>query len=107
MTLTLLILYSNVIMILQSHLNARNENEAIKYYFELEVELYRTGPEETTDIQHTTARFYIPPMTSDVDKLNLSDIITQFLEKIDGFSGQNSSWIVSQINYLRLCWGCY
>jgi len=85
---------------------ARNENEAIKYYFELEVEFYRTGPEET-DVQHTTARFYIPPMTSDVDELNLSDIITQFLEKIDGFSGQNSGWIVSQINYLRLCWGCY
>ena len=85
---------------------ARNENESIKYYFEMEVEFYRTGPEET-DVQHTTARFYIPPMTSDVDELNLSDIITQFMEKIDGFSGQNSGWIISQIKYLRLCWGCY
>jgi len=26
---------------------ARSENEAIKYYFEMEVEFYRTGPEET------------------------------------------------------------
>jgi len=64
------------------------------------------GPEET-DIQHTTARFYILPMTSDVDELNLPDIISQFMEKIDGFSGQNSGWIISQINYLWLCWGCY
>ena len=39
---------------------ARNENEIIKYYFEMEVDFYRFGPEET-DIQHTTARFYITP----------------------------------------------
>ena len=85
---------------------ARSENEVIKYYFEMKVEFYRIGPEET-DVQHTTARFYIPPMTSDLDELNLPDIISQFMEKIDGFSGQNSGWIVSEINYLRLCWGCY
>jgi len=40
----------------------------------MEVEFYRTGLEET-DVQHTTARFYIRPMTSDVDELNLPDII--------------------------------
>jgi len=85
---------------------ARNENQVIKYYFEMEVEFYRDKPEEI-DVQHTTARFYIPPMTSDVDDLNLPDIIAQFMEKIDSFSGQNSRWIISQINYLRLCWGCY
>jgi len=85
---------------------ARNENETIKYYFEMELEFYRIGPEET-DVQHTTARFYLPPMTSDMDELNLPDIISQFAEKIDGFSGQNSGWTVSQIKYLRLCWGCY
>jgi len=50
---------------------ARNENDAIKYYFEMEVEFYRVGPEDT-DIQHTTARFYIPPMTSDVNDLNFA-----------------------------------
>jgi len=83
----------------------RNENEAIKYYLEMEVEFYSTGQEG--DVQHTTSRFYIPPMTSNVDNLNLSDIVKQFMEKIDGFSGQNSSWIVSQINYVRLCWGHY
>jgi len=60
---------------------ARSENEAIKYYFKMEVEFYRTGPEEG-DVQHTTARFYIPLMTSDADELNLPDIIAQFMEKI-------------------------
>jgi len=85
---------------------ARNENETIKYYFEMNVEFYRFGPEET-DVQHTTARISISPMTSDLDELNLPDIISQFTEKIDGFSGQKSGWIVSQIKYLQLCWGCY
>ena len=46
----------------------------------MEVDFYRFGPEET-DIQHTTARFYITPMTSDMDELNLPDIISQFAEK--------------------------
>jgi len=76
---------------------ARNENDAIKYYFEMEVEFYCVGPEDT-DVQHTTARFYILLMTSDVNDLNLADIVSQFNEKIDGFSGQGSGWIVCQIN---------
>jgi len=46
-------------------------------------------------------------MTSDVDNLDLSDIVRRLLEKIDGFSGQNSGWSIVQINYLRLCWGRY
>jgi len=85
---------------------ACNKNDAIKYYFEMEVEFYRVGPEDT-DVQHTTARFYIPPMTSDVSDLNLADIVSQFNEKIDRFSGQGSGWIMCQINYLQLCWGSY
>jgi len=86
--------------------NARAENEVIKYYFELEVEFYRDGREEGV-VQYMTAIFYIPPMTSDVTELNLADIISQFMNKIDGFSGQKSGWTISQINYLRLYWGCY
>jgi len=39
---------------------------------------------------NTTARFYILPTTSDVDDFNLPDIVKLFMEKIDGFSGQNS-----------------
>jgi len=34
-------------------------------------------------------------MTSDVNEFNLPDMISQFMEKIDGFSGQ--------INYVRVC----
>jgi len=85
--------------------SARNENVVIKYYLELEVEFHRTT--QDGDLQRTTAMFYIPTMTSDIDELNLPNIITQLLGKIDGFSGNNSGWTVSQINYLRLCWGSY
>ena len=85
---------------------ARNENEATKYYFKMEVEFCRTGSEET-DIQHTTGRFVIPPMISDAVELNIPDIIAQFMEKIDGFSGENNGWIIFQMNYLRVCWGYY
>jgi len=85
---------------------ARNKNDAIKYYFKMEVEFYHIGLEDT-DVQHTAARFYIPPMTSDVNGLNLEDIVSQFNEKIYGFSGQGSRWIMCQINYLRLCWSSY
>jgi len=85
---------------------ARNENQVIKYFFEMVVEFYRTGHEET-DIEFTMERLFIPPMTTDVDELNLSDIIAQFANKIEVFSRQNSGWIISQIKYLRLCWGSY
>ena len=72
---------------------ARNENEAVKYYF--------IAP-DGDDVQHTVARFYILPMTSDINNLDLPDIVRQFLEKIDGFSGQNSGWSIAQTTYLRL-----
>jgi len=85
--------------------SARNENTIIKYFFEMEAEFHRTA--QDGDVQHTTARFYVPPMTSDVNELDLQDIITQLLGKIDGFSSKNSGWNVSQIKYIRLCWGCY
>ena len=86
---------------------ARNENGAIKYYFELEVRFYRVAPDGDDNVQHTTARFYIPPMTSDVDNLDLADIVRQFMEKIDSFSDQLSGWSIAQMNFLRLCWGRY
>jgi len=85
--------------------SARNEYINMKYYMEIEVEFNRTS--QDGDIQHTAARFYIPPTTLEVSDLDLPNIITSFLEKIDGFSGQNSGWNVSKIKYLRLCWGCY
>ena len=41
--------------------SAINEHVAVKYFFEMKVEFYRTG--QDGDVQFTTARFYIPPMT--------------------------------------------
>ena len=88
---------------------ARNENAAIKYYFEMEVDFYFHIGLEQVDVQHTTARFNILPMTSDLDELNLPDMISQFMKKIDEFGVQSSSigLNVFRIRYLRLCWGCY
>jgi len=59
-----LVIGQGVELLIQPHQNdttitfetARNENDAIKYYFEMEVEFYRIVPEET-DVQHTTTRF--------------------------------------------------
>jgi len=34
-------------------------------------------------------------------------MLMQLLEKIEAFSAQNSGWTVSQVKYLRLCWGAY
>ena len=39
-------------------------------------------------------------MTSDLNELNIPDIISQFTEKIDGVTGHNSGWIVFQINHI-------
>jgi len=39
---------------------SRCVNEAIKYYFEMQVEFYRKASSETDIVQYTTARFYIP-----------------------------------------------
>jgi len=72
----------------------------------MEVEIYRNASEEA-DVQYTTARFHIPLITPSVDELNLCNINAQFTEKIDGFSGQNIGLSISQIKYLRLCWGSY
>ena len=49
----------------------------------------------------------IPTTISDVENLDINDVLMQLLEKIKAFSGQNSCWTVSQVNYLRLCWGAY
>jgi len=74
----------------------------------MEVEFYYHIGLEEADVQYTIARFNIPPMTTDLDELNLPDMISQFMEKIDKFGGQSSSSLsISRIKYLRLCWGCY
>ena len=68
------------------------------------MEFFRFAGEDGND-QHTTARFYLPPVTSDDDELNLLNVVTELEGKIDAFSGRNSGWTVAQIKYFRLCWG--
>jgi len=68
---------------------ARDENDAIKCYFKMEVTF--------GDTRQTTARFFISPITAE---LNLSDIVRKFVEIIDGFCESG----VSEINHLRFYW---
>jgi len=78
-------------------------NVAIKYYMEMTVDFQRTTQDGY--IQSTSASFFIPTTTSDVESLDINNVLMQLLEKIDAFSGQNNGWTVSQVKYLRLCWG--
>jgi len=91
--------------VISTYETATVENVAIKYYLELVVDFQRTT--QDGNLQSTSARFYIPATTSDVENLDINNVLTQLLEKIDSFSGQNSGWTVSKVNYLRLCWGSY
>jgi len=85
--------------------NAVVENTAIKYYLEMTVDFQRTTQDGY--IQSTSARFFILTTTSDVENFHINNVLLQLLEKVDAFSGQNSGWTVSQVKYLRLCWGSY
>jgi len=88
---------------------SRCVSEVIKYYFEMQVEFYRNTSSETDIVQYRTARFYIPQTTFDVNELTSTDyIIGKFVEKLNDFNEhQNIAWIISRIDYLHLCWGCY
>ena len=52
------------------------------------MEFFRFAGEDGND-QHTTALFYLPPVTSDDDELNLHNAVTELEGKIDAFSGLN------------------
>ena len=72
---------------------------------ELAVDFQRTTQDGY--IQCTSARFFLPTTTLDVENLNINNVLNQLLEKVDAFSGQNSGWVVSKVKYMRLCWGVY
>jgi len=88
---------------------SRCVNEVVKYFFEMQVEFYRKASSETDIAQYTTARFYIPQMTFDANELTSTDyIVEKFMEKHFDFNEhQHIAWIVSRVDYLCLCWGCY
>jgi len=83
----------------------RIQNGVNNFYFEMDISFYRRT--ESSDIQRTTIKFFIPPITSDTVDMNVFQITMMFLEKIEEFTGQNSDWTTFRINYLRLCWGPY
>ena len=74
-------------------------------FFEMDISFYRCT--ESSDIERTTIKFFIPPIISDTDDLKIFQIMMLFLEKIEEFTDQNSDWTTFWINYLRLCWGPY
>jgi len=84
--------------VMSTYETAVAENIAIKYYLEMAVDFQWTTQDRS--VQSTSARFFIPTTTSDVENL-----LMQLLEKVEAFSGQNNGWTVSQVKYLRLCWG--
>jgi len=40
-----------------------------------------------------------PATTSDVENLDINNVLIQLLDMIEAFSGQNSGWTVSEIKY--------
>ena len=83
----------------------RIEDDENNFYFEEDISFYQRT--ESSDIQRTTIKFFILPITSDTVDLNIFQIMMMFLEKIEEFTGYNSDWTTFRINYLRLCWGPY
>ena len=76
--------------VMSTYETAVAENGAIKYYVEMGVDFQRTT--QDGHVQSTSARFFIPTTTSDVESLDINNILMQLLEKVDAFSGQNSCW---------------
>jgi len=87
--------------VMSTYETAVAENIVIKYYLEMTVDFQRTIQDGY--VQSTSATFFIPTTISDVESLDISNVLMQLLEKVKAFSGQNSGWTVSQIKYSRLC----
>ena len=47
---------------------------AVKYYFKCEVEFEREVP-ETDEVQRTAAQFYVPPIISSAESLDLRNLV--------------------------------
>jgi len=56
----------------------------------MDISFYRRT--ESSDIERTTIKFFIPPIISDTDDLKIFQIMMLFLEKIEEFTDQNSDW---------------
>ena len=78
----------------------------VKYYFKIEVEFER-HVSDTDELQHTTAQFYVPPMISASDPLDIHSVISSFQNSIEAFTSRGSGWNVSQILQLSLSMGVF
>ena len=80
--------------------------KTVKYYFKIEVEFERQVS-DTAELQHTTAQFYVPPMISASDPLDIHSVISSFQNSIEAFTSRGSGWNVSQILKLSLSMGVF
>ena len=61
----------------------------LKYYFKAEVEFERQVT-DTDQLQRTTAQFYVPPMISASDPLDIHSVISFFQNSIEAFTSRGS-----------------
>ena len=78
----------------------------VKYYFKAEVEFERQVT-DTDQLRRTTAQFYVPPMISAFDPLDIHNVISSFQNSIETFTSRWSGWYVSQILNLSLSMGVF
>ena len=86
--------------VMSTYETAVPENIAIKYYLEMAVNFQWTI--QDGNVQSTSARFFIPTTSSDVENLDINNELIQLLEKVEAFSGQNSGWTVSQLSLIHI-----
>ena len=78
----------------------------VKYYFRCQVEFERDVP-ETDERQRTTAQFYVPPVISSAEPLNVNELTARLQNSVESFTSRGSGWNVSQIINLSLCIGVF
>jgi len=79
---------------------------AVKYYFKCEVEFEREVP-ESDEVQRTAAQFYVPPVISSAESLDLRNLVASVQNSVEAFTSRGSGWNVTQIRSLSLCIGVF
>jgi len=72
--------------VMSTYETALVENIAIKYYLEMTVDFQQTTQDGY--VQSTSARFFIPTTTSDVENLDINNVLMQLLMQFEGRSFQ-------------------
>ena len=78
----------------------------VKYYFKAEVEL-ECQVWDTDRLQRTIVCFYIPPVISSAESLDLQNLTATLQNSIESFTSRGSGWNVSCIRSLSLCIGVF